>query len=1326
MNTVFAELRHSLDCYVTWSARGDEERLAKLEDWADAVYKRCKENWERKVQDSPSHLRGPNGYPGLRRTIQEAHKSLVFLLDDRAPHGLVVVCKRWYQNEMAKYLLDNAIFQDTELSWTDIMQIAADFNTKWGFPTEKGVVYNYGIWKPKKQRFRFIAGTRAMAREEGGDPRRSTGPPRQPLFRAHKTLVRILQHVEKALKEKDKLRQREYGIRAFWGIDSINAFTMLVRTHEDIVLREGQFTADFCTMYTSFPFDLMIERTITAVDEAWEFQSRQNPFIQVDGSPPFQLTLTPSGWSWDGEGYTRSQVADLLAFLIQHNYTCNGGHIKRQIKGMPMGMPAAPQIANLACYPVEKAHAYALGPGRCLTVTRFIDDFWSSGVPLPPQEAYGMAYVVTAEGGSVVYLGVKVYIADHGDDKKEVHLTVHDREEEYPYHIVRYPEFGTVAPQQQLGGVVMGRLVHCQETCSHMKDFKESVGNVLDRCMQRGYPRRLVQSVWSRFLFQRWHCTDIRVKELRAWFTRIWSFLLKQGHDHRPDPTQPTEALSSSKFIEIFGVPCRQEARAPTARQPDNEASSSAAIAAPQSTPASHSNEQAANSQEQEQDAGLANSAMAVDVSEAARPDATALFAALAAAAAVAISAAGAPAALLAPKAADPDAAALAAALAVTAAVVLSAARTPAAPPGPAAASTSSSSYSLIPARPMDIDNEEDRRLRRAEKRPRKEGAQGFQLQPWEARAAENQRLTQLPAPPPPIVALPAPEALPALPAPPSEEGMLVDPETERRKRPREEIDVYHAQPASGTEGAGAQSNEQQEDSETVEVLLAMAAHSVRSSQEVHFEDADGNVTVTRTDVVRAVKVAASQTTTVRTSQRRSTGESSQPPTKKSRPLVKDWEPDFRNQYESFKSAASNEQRKLIWTNWTKHQRSLVYAVSTVARRRLIDTWRAEEPNEHNSVEHSWVRDQTQDGDVHKNPGPPDRPKHIVRRKGVNKNQSGTTRTSRWRLKRQEPWPNPTARQARAPRATPENRVNNVMRRQQDDDVRQPWRNGSRRHGPQNRERPPGTRYDGAATSRRKPSVPAHRRASGFGHNPADSHTDNHNQTKRHHYADSANKRRQPNRSAGCRTANKTYADAVRQRNPPPPRDRRSHPFHQKRHSRERFNAPSAHHSQGACVCCGTPPRHTVSRRLARGGNPVRSSRAKEGSAPPEHRPCNGRPQGPPAQVRKHDVRKDGRQPPPVPPGQRIIAKVASLGATTGARDGDAHPKQRPRQARNSSNATSRGNWHGSGPLPMKSTRGRQDRNVAYNQATSSNATNKPGREQHKPSSKASVPNVCV
>ena len=125
------------------------------------------------------------------------------------------------------------------------------------------------------------------------------------------------------------------------------------------------------------------------------------------------------------------------------------------------------------------------------------------------------------------------------------------------------------------------------------------------------------------------------------------------------------------------------------------------------------------------------------------------------------------------------------------------------------------------------------------------------------------------------------------------------------------------------------------------------------------------------------------------------------------------------------------------------------------------------------------------------------------------------------------------------------------------------------------------------------------------------------------------------------------------------------------------------------------------SRRHARGGNLVRSPRAKEGPAPPEHQPCNGRPQGQPAQVRKHDVKKAGRQPPPVPHGQRAMPKVASLGATTGAKDGDAYPKQQPRQARPT--ATSRGSSASRDPCRMNSTRAHQDRNVASqtNQTTS-------------------------
>ena len=49
---------------------------------------------------------------------------------------------------------------------------------------------------------------------------------------------------------------------------------------------------------------------------------------------------------------------------------------------------------------------------------------------------------------------------------------------------------------------------------------------------------------------------------------------------------------------------------------------------------------------------------------------------------------------------------------------------------------------------------------------------------------------------------------------------------------------------------------------------------------------------------------------------------------------------------------------------------------------RVMETLRIAEPNEHDFVEDSWVRDQTQDGDVHKNPGPSDRPEQKKPRRG--------------------------------------------------------------------------------------------------------------------------------------------------------------------------------------------------------------------------------------------------------------------------------------------------------------------------------------------------------
>ena len=254
----------------------------------------------------------------------------------------------------------------------------------------------------------------------------------------------------------------------------------------------------------------------------------------------------------------------MLRLSLATAYTVNGGKVRRQCKGMPMGIPHAPQMANLACYTVEKQHVLT-SQQQHGHIMRYIDDFFVSGTMPPPADAYGMEYSKTSsDPKEVIYLGVRCRV-----EGNTIHTTLFDREEDYPFHITRYPEWDTTAPRTQLGGVLMGRFIACLEACSHMQEFKESVGNVVRHAVWRNYPPSLIQSVWARFLHRHWQATDIRTRELLNWFRKWMQHLRSQGVRNRPPdprvPQPPIRNLQDPSFLPIFG---RQVPPPPTSLPP--------------------------------------------------------------------------------------------------------------------------------------------------------------------------------------------------------------------------------------------------------------------------------------------------------------------------------------------------------------------------------------------------------------------------------------------------------------------------------------------------------------------------------------------------------------------------------------------------------------------------------------------------------------------------------------------------------------------------------------------------------------------------------------
>ena len=190
-----------------------------------------------------------------------------------------------------------------------------------------------------------------------------------------------------------------------------------------------------------------------------------------------------------------------------------------------MGLECAPQLANLYGYSVEAEWVAKHNPTTSLA-RRFIDDIFVAGPDalhpgrgLPSEGDYQMAYRRTSEDpNSVLFIGVRLF----KDEKGEAHTVLHDRAVEYPIQVDRYLEATTVANPSQLEGVIMGRLVAAQRTCSRLDLFQDAEAGVFTHAINRGYTRQLVHSTWTRFLSRYWDAHSVSLRELRAWFHKAW------------------------------------------------------------------------------------------------------------------------------------------------------------------------------------------------------------------------------------------------------------------------------------------------------------------------------------------------------------------------------------------------------------------------------------------------------------------------------------------------------------------------------------------------------------------------------------------------------------------------------------------------------------------------------------------------------------------------------------------------------------------------------------------------------------------------------------
>ncbi len=135
-----------------------------------------------------------------------------------------------------------------------------------------------------------------------------------------------------------------YGPTAFWSIDSsLEALQMMKMVKNPINIT----TADFSTLYTSLPHDLVLNELSSFINKM--FANSRKDLLCVGYKNCFYSEATARKCRC----YTKQDVQQMLHIILDNTFVSFAGFTFQQISGIPMGGNASPLLADLTLSALE-------------------------------------------------------------------------------------------------------------------------------------------------------------------------------------------------------------------------------------------------------------------------------------------------------------------------------------------------------------------------------------------------------------------------------------------------------------------------------------------------------------------------------------------------------------------------------------------------------------------------------------------------------------------------------------------------------------------------------------------------------------------------------------------------------------------------------------------------------------------------------------------------------------------------------------------------------------------------------------------------------------
>ena len=421
--------------------------------------------------------------PSVCDELDFFHRHFVLCPVDKASKNIAIICKKYYMNTLLHECMNNTLsYCNIEnISIDDICTGINDFMKDLKINVDDGdnrlphIVLFPKFHKPKlSQRFVVSYANCSI----------------KPLA---SRITLGLKAVYKKVISYSNMILKVTGVNRNWIIDNN---TPLLDCFANTDFARNIQTYDFSTLYTNLDHS-NIKTALSSVIKLM-FKHAKCKYISIY-SKSFAWVNKPRDTTFS---FDENSLIEAVNFLIDNCYFTMGSQVFRQIIGVPIGVDPGPYIANLTLWYyengyLEKLYKRDFFSARMLGKTfRLIDDITSINSDGVFGQHVGNIYPTSLtlnkenkEDSSANVLDLNVSIVD-GKFK----VSVYDKRDDFPFHIVLFSGKGSNVPRSTVLGVFLSQIIRYFRICSDIDGFADRLRNIVDKFVNLGFKKVLLKS----------------------------------------------------------------------------------------------------------------------------------------------------------------------------------------------------------------------------------------------------------------------------------------------------------------------------------------------------------------------------------------------------------------------------------------------------------------------------------------------------------------------------------------------------------------------------------------------------------------------------------------------------------------------------------------------------------------------------------------------------------------------------------------------------------------------------------------------------------------